>query len=91
MIKPLLASMVLVSSAANAGAHFPPAGMLPLPQPVITGSKPEPSKVSVRYDSKRDRYCVTPDRAATGTRITRTVCRTKSAWDKSGELLFPVS
>jgi hypothetical protein len=81
MIAALLAAAA-VTPAAEAGD--PPAASVAAP----TTAKPT-SRYIVRYDAKRDRYCVRERGAApiTGSRLVAEQCKTGSDWAADGLII----
>jgi len=81
-IPALLAAAALAAGTAPTAPVAPPA-----PNAVTTATKSSPRYV-VRYDQKRDRYCVRgDDRPLTGTMISTEQCRSSSDWASRGLML----
>lgn len=88
MGKSILVLAVLFAGAAQAAPYSGTTGLTPLPS-AFPLEQAAPIPLTVRYDPKRARYCVTTP-ARTGSRIASTACRTARAWNRSGELRLPV-
>jgi hypothetical protein len=74
---------LLAAAALAAGAPAPDAAL------PVTKAQAQPSRYAVRYDAKRDHYCLRDRLAApvTGTRLVPQQCKTMNEWAAEGLII----